>query len=221
MADRYVLGNYGSLVDTLTDSWWSPKLSAWISNKTGEEIDSSLTMPLRQLRLANPVVGAWVDAGKILNEMASEGPGFNLTPEKGWVGPVKPSPGFVPHISPKESKSYQRVSEMVSDHLSFLLKQEKLSSRIGLDAEIRETLNEIANLLIKKNHDYGTKNIGLSPGGAINGLRVRLYDKLARLNNLYESGAKPENESLMDTADDIIGYGVILKLVLSGKWPTE
>jgi hypothetical protein len=51
----------------------------------------------------------------------------------------------------------------------------------------------LAELLIKKQKDYGPKNISDSPGGPLNGLRVRMFDKLARINNLVETGAKINN----------------------------
>jgi hypothetical protein len=77
---------------------------------------------------------------------------------------------------------------------------------------------EAEALLLKKHKDYGPKNISGSPGGALNGLRVRMHDKLARLNNLYESGATPENESLEDTFIDLLNYSVIGLLVLRDQW---
>ena len=74
-------------------------------------------------------------------------------------------------------------------------------------------------LLLQKHHDYGPNNIALSPGGPLNGLTVRLWDKVARLAHLIENGATPENESLYDTFMDISNYGLIGMLVLDGQWP--
>ena len=76
----------------------------------------------------------------------------------------------------------------------------------------------LAELLIKKQKDYGPKNISDSPGGPLNGLRVRMFDKLARINNLVETGATPENESLRDSFMDIANYATIALMVLDGKW---
>jgi hypothetical protein len=53
----------------------------------------------------------------------------------------------------------------------------------------------------------------------LNGLRVRLWDKMARVNNLVDSGAEPENESLRDSFIDILNYAAIGLLVLDGDWP--
>jgi hypothetical protein len=79
---------------------------------------------------------------------------------------------------------------------------------------------EAADLLLRKHRDYGPGNIAGAPGGALNGLRVRLYDKLARLNNLLDQDREPEFETLVDTLMDIANYGLIGVLVERGDWPT-
>jgi hypothetical protein len=75
------------------------------------------------------------------------------------------------------------------------------------------------DVLFKKHKDYGPTNISLSPGGPLNGLRVRMHDKLARINNLIDSGATPENESLRDSFLDLMNYAAIAQVVLDGNWP--
>ena len=79
----------------------------------------------------------------------------------------------------------------------------------------------LAELLIKKQKDYGPKNISLAPGGPLNGLRVRMFDKLARINNLVETGATPQNESLRDSFMDIANYAIIAMMVLDNQWEKE
>jgi hypothetical protein len=81
-----------------------------------------------------------------------------------------------------------------------------------------ELTDELADLLLKKHKDYGPKNIADAPGGALNGLRVRIHDKTARINNLVDSGAKPENESLEDSFKDLANYAIIALMVLRGQW---
>lgn len=76
-------------------------------------------------------------------------------------------------------------------------------------------------LLLKKHADYGPKNISGSPGGAINGLRVRMHDKMARINNLVDNDLNPQNESLEDSFLDLANYAMIGLLVLKGHWPDE
>jgi hypothetical protein len=78
---------------------------------------------------------------------------------------------------------------------------------------------ELWDILIKKQSDYGPNNIRNAPGGPLNGLQVRLYDKMSRLINLIESGVKPENESLRDTFVDIANYGVIGVMILDNTFP--
>ena len=87
--------------------------------------------------------------------------------------------------------------------------------------DVWKVLDDAGNLLIKKHKDYGPTNISLSPGGPLNGLRVRMHDKTARINHLIDSGATPENESLRDSFIDLLNYSAIALLVLDGKWPSE
>lgn len=78
---------------------------------------------------------------------------------------------------------------------------------------------ELKAILLKKQEDYGPLNISLAPGGPINGLRVRMYDKLARINNLYENGRDtPNYESFRDTLIDLANYAIIGILVQNGQW---
>jgi len=80
---------------------------------------------------------------------------------------------------------------------------------------------ETYQVLVKKQMDYGPFNISRSPGGPVNGLRVRMHDKLARINHLIDNGATPENESLRDSFLDLANYAIIGMMVIDGKWPTE
>lgn len=77
------------------------------------------------------------------------------------------------------------------------------------------------HVLLLKHRDYGPKNIAQSPGGSLNGLRVRMWDKTARINNLIDTGATPENESLRDSFLDLMNYAAIALLVIDGNWPNE
>ena len=89
------------------------------------------------------------------------------------------------------------------------------------ELNVWETSDELAMLLLRKHMDYGPKNISQSPGGPLNGLRVRMWDKIARINNLIESGDDPQNESLEDSFKDLANYSIIALMVLRGKWPQE
>lgn len=86
-------------------------------------------------------------------------------------------------------------------------------------ADVWRIMDQAGNLLVRKHHDYGPKNIAHSPGGPLNGLRVRMWDKIARINNLLDSGVKPSNESLRDSFLDLLNYSAIAMMVLDGVWP--
>ena len=108
-----------------------------------------------------------------------------------------------------------RDNDTATEHLDEFMGHARFASHVQNVAE------ELVDLLISKHHDYGPKNIAQSPGGPLNGLRVRLWDKLARLNNLVDTNADPEHESLEDTFKDMANYAIIGLLVLRGKWDTE
>jgi hypothetical protein len=84
---------------------------------------------------------------------------------------------------------------------------------------LEHIFNDGFTLLVKKHEDYGPKNISQSPGGPLNGLRVRMWDKLARINHLVDNGASPSNESLRDSFMDLMNYSAIAMMVLDGDWP--
>lgn len=88
----------------------------------------------------------------------------------------------------------------------------------SFEYEVGQTFQELLDLLLSKHKDYGPKNISESPGGPVNGLRVRMHDKLARINNLVDNKRSPEHESLEDSFKDMANYAIIGLLVLRGKW---
>ena len=93
----------------------------------------------------------------------------------------------------------------------------------GLDdkfvSDMWRVFDTAGNLLLRKHHDYGPKNVAHSPGGPLNGLRVRMWDKVARINNLLDSGVKPSNESLRDSFIDLLNYSAIAIMVIDKNWP--
>ena len=77
---------------------------------------------------------------------------------------------------------------------------------------------ELHELLVKKQIDYGPLNIWNAPGGATNGLMVRMSDKLERLKNLIYNSIEPNNEALEDSFVDIANYAIIALMVERGIW---
>ena len=95
----------------------------------------------------------------------------------------------------------------------------------GIDLQfidnVRSILDEAGDLLLRKQIDYGPTNISRAPGGPLNGLRVRMHDKIARINNLLDKNIGPQNESLRDSFIDLLNYSAIAIMVLENKWPSE
>lgn len=67
-----------------------------------------------------------------------------------------------------------------------------------------------------KQQNYGVQNI--QRGGA-NGVRLRLGDKISRLDNLMSKGENPIEEPIEDTFGDVGVYGLIGLLCRWGWWP--
>lgn len=67
-------------------------------------------------------------------------------------------------------------------------------------------LGEILRLIATKQNDYGPMNIWTFKH---HGLVIRMNDKVARLENLASTGREAQNESVMDTFSDLVGYSII------------
>ena len=96
-----------------------------------------------------------------------------------------------------------------------------------IEEEFSKTQKELYNLFSKKMMDYGLGNIALggnleSPEDqkyALQGIQIRLNDKINRLKNLLKNDKSyVEDESLEDTFIDIANYGIIGILLGKGKW---
>lgn len=95
------------------------------------------------------------------------------------------------------------------------MKREILSERI-----IADTCDEIKNLLIRKNHDYGNSfSKQFEKYGLLSGI-IRLDDKMSRLDSLIQNKALV-NESIEDTVADIAGYAILLLIELMKKQEGE
>ena len=119
-------------------------------------------------------------------------------------------------------KSFEELSEAAREYIrnSGPTTEQLLQQQIeqAFEHALAEKFAEAEDLLVRKHKDYGPKNISESPGGPLNGLRVRMHDKLARINHLYDSGATPENESLRDSFIDMANYAIIALMILDGDW---
>lgn len=77
------------------------------------------------------------------------------------------------------------------------------------------TIDDQVSLLASKQHDYGHRNI--EKFGQV-GVKVRLWDKIARYENLLTREGDASHESLYDTLVDIVGYCAILAMVRNGTF---
>jgi hypothetical protein len=86
-----------------------------------------------------------------------------------------------------------------------------VAKRAGVEAmywlteNLGTTMPDIVELVCKKQHDYGHQNIN---NFGLIGVGIRLCDKIARIKNL-EKTVTPQNESLVDSYVDIVGYAII------------
>ena len=78
-------------------------------------------------------------------------------------------------------------------------------------------VDTLVSFLASKQRDYGPQNITKF---GIQGLKVRMWDKIARINNLVAQGREPSNESLVDSYVDLMGYCVIAVMVTNGTFNT-
>ena len=90
-------------------------------------------------------------------------------------------------------------------------------------------IDEQFELFAKKHLDYGMHNVSAGTNldtadeveFAMTGLWYRLSDKINRWKNMIISGRKAQNETLIDTYQDITNYGIIAQLVERGLWKND
>lgn len=126
------------------------------------------------------------------------------------------------HVSGRSGTLPDSDAAAAKDALDLFLEMEE-EGRIPtkFESDVCDVFEGARRVLLKKHQDYGPTNISRSPGGPLNGLRVRMWDKLARINNLIDSGAEPENESLRDSFLDLMNYAAIAQVVLDDNWPEQ
>ena len=89
-----------------------------------------------------------------------------------------------------------------------------------------EIADEQFELFAKKHLDYGMGNVSAGTQlvneeekeFAMTGLWYRLSDKINRWKNIILTGRKTQNETLIDTFQDITNYGIISQIVFKDQW---
>jgi hypothetical protein len=93
----------------------------------------------------------------------------------------------------------------------------------------KQIIEEQFELFAKKHLDYGMHNVSAGTNldtideieFAMTGLYYRMSDKINRWKNMIISGRKAQNETLIDTFQDITNYGIISQLVKRGMWKND
>ena len=89
-----------------------------------------------------------------------------------------------------------------------------------------QVMQEQFELFAKKHLDYGMGNVAAGTqlanqeetDFALVGLWYRISDKVNRWKNMILSNRKAQNESLIDTFQDLSNYGIIAQIVQKGLW---
>lgn len=135
-----------------------------------------------------------------------------------------------PNYNPLDPSNGRWEEEQVKDEPDIhynrtateILKEEYPTIYNGYMAIMEEQLE----LFSKKHLDYGMSNIsaGTSLANeeertfALTGLWYRMSDKINRWKNLIISDRGPQNESVIDTFQDICNYAIIAQLVKQDLW---
>lgn len=84
---------------------------------------------------------------------------------------------------------------------------------------IAAACGELAQLLMRKRHDYGDNYHASFEEEGFAMVRIRLTDKLNRLKTLTKKGVDPANtdETIADTLADIAGYAILTLVEMNRK----
>lgn len=85
---------------------------------------------------------------------------------------------------------------------------------LTFEEALDEVINELRELMINKQRDYGHRNI-MDFGEY--GVLVRANDKIARLKNLLGK-KEPKNEALEDSWRDLANYAIIALMLRKGTF---
>jgi hypothetical protein len=120
----------------------------------------------------------------------------------------------VGHFSPETfAGMFENIGDCVREHYDTRL----LTHIWGVGCEASRGLRalglwdpeEMLDILVRKQNDYGHENINAF---GIVGLAVRISDKIARYRNLDGRDNQVANESYLDTLKDMVGYAVIAQM---------
>lgn len=89
----------------------------------------------------------------------------------------------------------------------------------GFDTVVKEC----RDLGSKKNSDYSSGELDPISATGLNGIVIRLVDKVSRLNSLvlHNKDQKVMDESVRDTLRDITNYSIYGCMLIDGTWTVE
>jgi len=133
-----------------------------------------------------------------------------------------------------ESKLKNKVTNMSSREISDAKKPPSAREILKKEYPIiyngyKDIIDEQFELFAKKHLDYGMHNVSAGTNletpqeveFAMTGLFYRMQDKINRWKNMIISGRKAQNETIIDTFQDVTNYGIIAQLVSEGKWKRD
>jgi hypothetical protein len=85
------------------------------------------------------------------------------------------------------------------------------------EQSIRKACNDLADLLIKKNRDYGNSVQEQFNEYGLTSILIRLDDKQRRLKTLQNQNPSVTSESRKDTLTDTAGYAILGLLCLEDE----
>ena len=103
-------------------------------------------------------------------------------------------------------------------------------TRVDFDKEVENGITDLRGTLLRKGSDYAThddvfknlRQVETLTGGRVSlamGIFTRITDKISRIGNLLDAPTDPAvtNESLEDSVDDLLGYGMLLRVALRDR----
>ena len=123
------------------------------------------------------------------------------------------------------SDSVKKYSEMSKNNNTSAIEVLKKEYPL-IYSTYKEIMDEQFELFAKKHLDYGMGNVSAGTqlvneeekDFAMTGLWYRLSDKINRWKNMILTGRKAQNETIIDTFQDITNYAIICQMVFKDKW---
>lgn len=125
----------------------------------------------------------------------------------------------VPPIERHELEAIVYVAQQ-EDIRAHAIPKKEVEPKGTFEGSVDQILSELRKVMIKKQMDYGPRNI-LDAGQM--GVLVRMNDKIARLKNLFGFNTdwkerESQNEAIEDSFIDIANYAIIFLMLRKGTF---